>query len=123
MKFTFLISSLFFSTLLSAQAKIKFEEKSFKFPKTKEGILLEHDYKFTNEGDQPLSISNIKVACTCTKFEFPKDSVQPGKSGTIHVTFDTNKKYGWQNRTLSVFSNASNNPEIIRFKVMVENEK
>jgi len=106
-----------------AQPRITFDNKTHKFPKTKEGILLEHDYHFTNTGNQPLMIEGIKVSCTCTKYTFPKNPLLPGEKGIIHVTFDTNKKYSWQDRILVITSNAKNNPATIRFKVMVVNEK
>jgi len=106
-----------------AQPKITFDHKTHRFPKTNEGILLEHDYTFTNTGNEPLIIQDIKVSCTCTKFTFPKEPMLPNQSGVIHVTFDTNKKYEWQNRTLNISSNAENSPALIRFKVMVVNEK
>ena len=106
-----------------SQAKITFEEKTHKFPKTNEGVLLEHAYPFTNTGNEPLIIEGIKVACTCTKFTYPKSPILPGEQGIIHVTFDTNKKYEWQNRTLVISSNAEKPTSIIRFKVMVINEK
>ena len=57
-----------------------------------------------------------------TKFTFADEAIKPGKSGSIHVTFDTNKKYDWQDRKLIIMSNAKNNPETIRFKVMVDNK-
>ena len=106
-----------------SQAKITFEEKTHRFPKTNEGVLLEHDYTFTNTGNQPLLIEGIKVTCTCTKFTFPKTPTLPGETGVVHVTFDTNNKYSWQDRILMISSNAKNNPTSIRFKVMVVNEK
>jgi hypothetical protein len=106
-----------------SQAKITFEEKTHKFPKTNEGVLLEHAYLFTNTGNEPLIIEGIKVTCTCTKFTYPKSPILPGKQGVIHVTFDTNNKYEWQNRTLVISSNAEKPTSIIRFKVMVINEQ
>jgi len=106
-----------------SQAKITFEEKTHKFPKTNEGVLLEHAYPFTNTGNEPLIIEGIKVTCTCTKFTYPKSPILPGKQGVIHVTFDTNNKYEWQNRTLVISSNAEKPTSIIRFKVMVINEQ
>ena len=106
-----------------SQAKISFEEKTHRFPKTNEGILLEHDYSFKNTGNEPLMIEGIKVTCTCTKFTYPKKPILPGEHGIIHVTFDTNKKYEWQNRTLVITSNAEKPTSVIRFKVMVVNEK
>jgi hypothetical protein len=114
---------LLFSINGISQAKITFEEKTHKFPKTNEGVLLEHDYSFTNTGNEPLMIEGIKVTCTCTKFTYPNAPILPGEKGVIHVTFDTNKKYEWQNRTLVISSNAENPTSIVRFKVMVVNEK
>lgn len=120
----FLTSLLFiFSLNGNSQAKITFKEKTHRFPKTKEGVLLEHDYTFTNTGNEPLIIDGIKVTCTCTKFTYPKTPILPGEKGVIHVSFDTNKKYEWQNRTLVISSNAEKPTSIIRFKVMVVNEK
>ena len=120
----FLTSLIFiFSLNGNSQAKITFKEKTHRFPKTKEGVLLKHDYAFTNTGNEPLIIEGIKVTCTCTKFTYPKTPILPGEKGVIHVSFDTNKKYEWQNRTLVISSNAEKPTSIIRFKVMVVNEK
>ncbi|MBC8395620.1 MAG: DUF1573 domain-containing protein [Flavobacteriales bacterium] len=123
MKIFLAILLFLFSLNGISQAKITFEEKTHKFPKTNEGILLEHDYAFTNTGVEPLVIEGIKVACACTKFTYPKTPILPGEKGVIHVTFDTNKKYEWQNRTLVISSNAEKPTSIIRFKVMVVNDK
>ena len=123
MKLFFAILLFSFSVNGFSQAKITFKEKTHRFPKTKEGVLLEHDYAFTNTGNEPLIIDGIKVTCSCTKFTYPKTPILPGEKGIIHVTFDTNKKYEWQNRTLVISSNAEKPTSIIRFKVMVINEK
>lgn len=123
MKIILAILLFSFSANGISQAKISFAEKTHRFPKTNEGVLLEHDYSFTNTGNEPLVIEGIKVACTCTKFTYPKDPILPNQSGVIHVTFDTNNKYEWQNRTLVISSNAEKPTSIIRFKVMVINEK
>ncbi len=123
MRISLITILLLISGSLLAQAKIDFDHKVHKFPDTKEGVLLEHDYTFTNSGDQPLLINDIKVSCSCTKFTYPKKPVPPGGKGTIHVTFDTHNKYEWQNRILEIQSNAKNSPEKIRFKVMVINPK
>lgn len=105
-----------------AQAEFRFSERIHKFPKTKEGVLLEHDYMFTNVGDEPLVIDQVKVSCSCTKFNYPKEPIMPGEQGTIHVSFDTKGKIAWQDRILEIHSNAKKNPSKIRFKVMVDND-
>lgn len=118
----FILSILFSFTLL-AQAKIEIEKKTFKFPKTKEGVELKHTYKLTNAGNAPLLIQKYEVACTCTKLTYPKTPILPNETVSVEVTFDTKHKIGWQDRIITLYSNAENSPIKIRFKVMVDNKK
>ena len=104
---------------LKESAVLSFYSKSFSFPDTKEGVLLKHNFTFRNEGTVPLVIINYKVSCTCTKLVFPKNPILPNEEGEVSVYFDTNQKYGYQNRVIEVFSNASKKPEKIRIKVNV----
>ena len=67
----------------------------------------------------PLIISNYKVACSCTKANFSKEPILPGQESSIEVTFDTNGKYGYQDRILSIYSNAKKSPIKLRIKVYV----
>ena len=105
--------------VLTDGAEFSFKERAFKFPDTHEGVLLEHDFAFTNTGDEPLVISKYTVACSCTKITYPEAPVSPGESGIIHLTFDTNGKYGFQSRKVYITSNASKKPLTISFKVTV----
>lgn len=123
MKLFLAILLISFSLNGISQAKITFEKKTHKFPETNEGVVLEHDYAFSNTGNEPLIIDGIKVTCKCTQFTYPKTPILPGEKGVIHVSFDTNKKYEWQNRTLVISSNAQKPTSNIRFKVMVINQK
>jgi len=100
-------------------AEFFFYEHKHKFPDTQQGVLLEHDYHFKNTGKQPLIIHKYEVACSCTKINFPKKPVLPGEEGTIHLTFDTNGKYGYQYRKVMIYSNVGKKPQIISFKVNV----
>lgn len=111
------------SALAFGQAEFSFKKTSVRFPKTQEGEVLKFQYEFTNSGNQPLIISDIKVQCSCTKFDFPKQPIKPGEKGIITVSFDTKDKIGYQDRTLEVYSNAKKNPTRLRFKVMVDNKK
>ena len=118
----FIITILVSITLLG-QAEIKLDKKTIKFSKTKEGVELKHRYKLTNTGNAPLFIDRYDVACTCTKAKFPKTPILPNQTVDIIVTFDTNHKIGWQDRIITLYSNAENSPTKIRFKVMVDNKK
>jgi hypothetical protein len=105
--------------ILTGGAEFSFKDRSHKFPDSPQGVVLEHDYEFTNSGDAPLIISKYEVSCTCTKITYPKEPIMPGKSGKIHLTFNTTGKYEYQHRKVSIFSNASKKPTVIAFKVYV----
>lgn len=99
--------------------------QDFKFGKTKhnwgmvrEGEQLVTEFSFENTGNAPLIITDAKVQCTCTKVEFPKEPVQPGKKGVIKVHFDTNNKMDRQDRTIQLVSNAKT-PVELRIKCIV----
>ena len=118
-----LIISLLNSALLIAQnAEFSFEEQTHKFGRVDEGPLLKQTYYFTNTGDTPMVITDMKVTCTCTKYKFPLKPVMPGARDSILVSFDTVGKIGYQDRTLDIYANTKKNPSQIRFKVFVKNK-
>jgi len=95
------------------------EEKVYKFPKTKQGVLLEHEFKITNTGDAPLIISDYRVSCKCTKAYLPDAPILPGASFNLKVTFDTEGKYDFQDRTIFLNTNTKKKTHSVRFKVRV----
>lgn len=103
----------------SQEAVFFLNESTFKFPKTNEGAVLEHTFVFTNSGNTPLIISSFSVACTCTKVEFSKEPVSPGKTGMVKITFDTNGKYYLQDREILLTVNTKKKIQKLRFKVFV----
>jgi hypothetical protein len=102
------------------EAEINFKQATFKFPKTKEGVVLEHSYSFTNTGNVPLIISDYKVECSCTKVFLPIEPILPGKSGVIKVIFDSEGKAFYQDRLIYLSSNTKQKTEKLRFKVYIE---
>ncbi|MCR9173164.1 MAG: DUF1573 domain-containing protein [bacterium] len=115
-----LISILINSALVFGQeAEFSLEEKVHKFPKTKQGVLLEHKFKITNTGEAPLIISDYKVSCKCTKAILPKAPILPGETYQLKVTFDTKGKYDFQDRTVYLKTNTKKGTHSVRFKVRV----
>ena len=98
------------------RAAIAFEKTAINFSKAQGGDVLNFSYPFTNTGTEPLIIENIKVACTCTKPAWPKHPVMPGSSDSITVEFDTKKVWGWQEKELRIYSNASESYISVYFK-------
>ncbi|MFT5780375.1 MAG: hypothetical protein ACI837_003337 [Crocinitomicaceae bacterium] len=102
----------------NAQAILKVDKTTFKFPSTVQGVLLKHNYKITNTGTAPLIISDYSVNCTCTKAVLPKHPIAPGETYSMKVTFDTNEKYFFQDRTILLVTNTKKKHSL-RFKVKV----
>jgi len=104
---------------LSKLPKIKFDEEIHDFGKVIEGEKVSYSFKFKNVGSSPLLISEVNASCGCTATKYPKTPIRPGKEDVIHVTFDSEKRKGFQNKSISVISNTQPNKTIIRIKAMV----
>ena len=63
-------------------------------------------FEFTNTGDAPLIIKDVKSSCGCTVPTKPTDPILPGKTGKIDVKYNMNP--GPIRKTITVESNAIN---------------
>jgi len=62
------------------------------------------EFKFKNNGIEPLILSNVSSSCGCTVPEWPREPILRGKSAAIKVKYDTNR-IGPINKTVTVMSN------------------
>ena len=96
--------------------KIKFEETTHDFGDVEEGQYAKHTFTFTNEGDRPLLLKDVKPTCGCTASEWTKEPVMPGQSGIVTAVFNSR---GYAGRTffksISVVTNMSENAQVILF--------
>jgi Protein of unknown function (DUF1573) len=63
-------------------------------------------FEFTNTGDAPLIIKDVKSTCGCTVPTKPKEPILPGKTGKIEVKYNMNP--GPIRKTITVETNATN---------------
>lgn len=82
-----------------------FSEEDYDFGKINEGDVVEHSFTFTNTGQAPLIISSAVGSCGCTVPEWPKEPVGIGETGEILVKFNSRKKPGLQNKTVTITAN------------------
>ncbi|MBL4669334.1 MAG: DUF1573 domain-containing protein [Flavobacteriales bacterium] len=73
------------------------------------------EFKFTNNGKEPLIISNARGSCGCTVPTWPKEPIKPGESSVIKVKYDT-KRLGAINKSVTITSNAVTATKVIRIK-------
>ena len=69
----------------------------------------ECEFTFTNNGKEPLVLTNVRSSCGCTVPSWPRQPVLPGKSDKISVKYATSR-VGPINKTITVESNAKNTP-------------
>ena len=95
-------------------AKITFTEAEHDFGDITQGDKVEYTFTFKNEGAAPLVLTNVSTTCGCTAPEWPRDPIMPGQESSILVRFNSAGKMGRQNKVITVYSNASNNPERVK---------
>lgn len=82
------------------------EKTTHDFGDIYQGDVVEHTFKFTNTGNQPLMITNIQPTCGCTTPQWPRDPIMPGGKGEIKVGFNSTGKMNKQTKTLPIISNS-----------------
>ena len=95
---------LLFSTQLLAQPQLKLSALRYDFG----SILWKHPAKalfsITNSGNSDLIIQDVHPDCGCTVAEWTQESIQPGETGQIIVTYDA-ELLGRFNKQLGVTTN------------------
>jgi hypothetical protein len=100
-------------------ADIKMEKVEHDYGTIKQGGNGECEFKFTNNGKEPLVITNCQGSCGCTVPQCPKEPILPGKSNVIKVKYDTNRP-GAIYKTVTVNSNAKSGNVVLTIKGNVE---
>ncbi len=96
---------------LIKKAEITFDKTIINYGTIDKGANGVRDFVFTNTGNAPLIISNVKSTCGCTIPKKPEKPILPGESDKIQVKYDT-KRIGFIRKSISVTSNASN-PSVV----------
>lgn len=88
-----------------------FDEKTHDFGTIKEADgPVTHIFEFTNTGNEPLVILAVNASCGCTRPEYPKEPIKPGKKGKIKVTFNPAGRPGEFSKDIKVRTNGSKRP-------------
>ena len=76
---------------------------------------------FTNKGDKPLLIKEVKASCDCIDVSFPKSPIAAGSRGEIELTFNA-RLLGSFYKEVEVLTNASDKPGYIGIQGTVVTE-
>ena len=106
-----LFSSLAFAQLF--QPKLVLQQDSFDFGDIVQGEKATHTFVLSNGGGDLLKISDVKASCGCTAAAPEKKELAPGESTNLLVTFNSAGRMGKQSKTIRIFSNDPDNPEMV----------
>ena len=98
-----------FTITASAQtdnkAEFKFAEEKHDFGKVPQGKPVTTDFVYTNIGEEPLILTEVKPTCGCTIADYTKTPVKKGEKGSIKITYNAAVEAPF-NKTIVVTSNA-----------------
>jgi len=86
----------------------EWENKEHDFGTIPKGNPVTAEFKFTNTGNKPMILTNVKSTCGCTVPVWPKQPILPGEEATIKATYNA-KNPGAFTKKITVVSNAKDN--------------
>ena len=102
-------------------AKINFLTTEIDYGIIEKGSNGVRDFIFTNDGNSPLIITNVKSTCGCTIPKKPNKPILPGETEKIQVKYDTNR-VGFIRKSIMVSSNAETPTVILKISGKVTNK-
>ncbi|MDQ6860824.1 MAG: DUF1573 domain-containing protein [Verrucomicrobiota bacterium] len=106
-----LFGALFFSAALaSANAQLTWEKSEVELhPKAgaEEAVA---QFRYTNKGDKPIKITNVRTSCGCTVATLKKNDVAPGESGEVTATLKIGGRTGMQQKIVTVETDDPSHP-------------
>ena len=98
------------------KAAIKFDKYRLELGNVPEkGGPVSCEFEFTNTGTGNLVILDAKATCGCTRPEYPKRPIAPGKTGKIKVTYNPLGRPGVIDRTVTITTNGK--PKKVRLHI------
>ena len=85
--------ALFVFTAVNAQSKkptdiVKFASETVDLGKAKLNSPVTATFTFTNTTKEDVVIETVTPGCGCTKSDYTKEAIKPGKTGTITATYN-----------------------------------
>jgi hypothetical protein len=103
-----------FSAIGRAQPVITWEKTKHNFGSFKEEAGQQTvKFTFTNTGNQPLILSNVKTNCNCLATTYSTEMIQPGAKGYVNATYDPRNRPNEFTKIITVTSNTEKPTSIL----------
>jgi len=97
---------------------VKFKTMEHDFGYVIKGEVVSYSFKITNSGQADLLISDVTTTCGCTVSKYPVDPIKPGETKNITAIFNSEDRIGFQNKRITVLTNAT--PARYVLKILAE---
>ena len=94
---------------------IKFEFVEYDYGTISQGDDGICEFVFKNTGKNPLVLNNVRPSCGCTVPKWSKEPIKGGDESSIEVKYNT-KRVGSFSKSITVYSNATNSPVVLKIK-------
>ncbi|MBQ5737910.1 MAG: DUF1573 domain-containing protein [Alistipes sp.] len=76
---------------------------------------------YTNTGDLPLVVTEVRTSCSCTTVDYERKKILPTERGTITITMNPAKApKGQYLRVMQIFSTAKSGTKRVTIKAVIE---
>lgn len=90
---------------------LRIPEASYDFGSVPQGQRVEHEFVIKNEGDSDLIIQRLSPSCGCTAAAVSANTIKPGATEKIRVTFNTAGFHGSKTKSVSILTNSREQAE------------
>jgi len=97
---------------------VKFKTMEHDFGYVIKGEVVSYSFKITNSGQADLLIAEVTTTCGCTVSKYPVDPIKPGETKNITAIFNSEDRIGFQNKRITVLTNAT--PARYVLKILAE---
>ncbi len=94
-------------------SNLKLSESSINFGDIKEGPPVEKTVTITNDGTEQITIANAVTSCACTTVKLSGNSLKPGESAELLITYNTYKYPGKFDKTVTIFTGPEGKEETV----------
>lgn len=100
--------------LLSAQSSVDFGRLA-------KNTTVVREVSITNTGKKELQIKSVQPNCTCVSASVNKNTLKPGESTSLKISFNTQDRKSTQNKAVTIYSNDPQNPvQRVTFTAYIE---
>jgi len=109
--------------VVGERTTIEVDTRIFNAGEVVKGELIEAEFEVKNTGDHPLIIAEVSTSCSCTVGDYPKDPIQPGETGKVTATVDTERVGGSKvDKAVTILANTKPSKTELKIKAKIVNK-